>query len=305
MTLQMAQQSPPGMFNLEALNRTILNAVNMPNIEEILPPKPEAKPLDPVSDIMAASKGIPIAAFPGQDHEAHIQVKMAYLNDPQNGANPIMARLQPILNANVQEHSVMKYQEQINGLTQQKLQQNVSPQNAQNPQIIQGAMAEAAQEVLNANMAMGKQSSPEQQMVELEQKRVELEMQKLQLQSAKDNAQGILDAQEMELKQSELLLKAADSEQSKVLKQQKAEADRLSKQQVKALDTLQKLTEEENRVDLEESKIDLGVSKEINKAQIEANKIESQEKMKALDILTELSKDEKEKAKPKKGGKNA
>ena len=52
------------------------------------------------------------------------------------------------------------------------------------------------------------------------------------------------------------------------------------------------------------SSSDLGVSKEINKAQIEANKIESQEKMKALDILTELSKDEKEKAKPKKGGKN-
>ena len=37
MALQMAQQSPPGMFNLEALNRTILNAANMPNIEEILP----------------------------------------------------------------------------------------------------------------------------------------------------------------------------------------------------------------------------------------------------------------------------
>ena len=63
MALQMAQQSPPGMFNLEALNRTILNAANMPNVEEILPPKIQPKPMDPVSDIMAATKGIPIAAF--------------------------------------------------------------------------------------------------------------------------------------------------------------------------------------------------------------------------------------------------
>ena len=68
MALQMAQQSPPGMFNLEALNRSILNAVNMPNIDEILPVKPEPQAMDPVSDILAASKGVPIAAFAGHDH---------------------------------------------------------------------------------------------------------------------------------------------------------------------------------------------------------------------------------------------
>ena len=93
MALQMAQQSPPGMFNLEALNRTILNAVNMPNVEEILTVAPRPQPLDPVSDIAAATKGLPIAAFTGQNHDAHIQVKMAYLSDPMNGANPIMARV--------------------------------------------------------------------------------------------------------------------------------------------------------------------------------------------------------------------
>ena len=65
MALQMAQQSPPGMFNLEALNRTILNAANMPNVEEILPIAPQPQPLDPVSDIAAATKGLPIAAFTG------------------------------------------------------------------------------------------------------------------------------------------------------------------------------------------------------------------------------------------------
>ena len=121
MALQMAQQSPPGMFNLEALNRTILNAANMPNADEILPPKIEPKPMDPVSDIMAATKGVPIAAFPGQNHDAHIQVKMAYLQDPMNGANPIMERVAPIIQANIQEHSVMKYQEQMSGIAEQMM----------------------------------------------------------------------------------------------------------------------------------------------------------------------------------------
>ena len=276
MALQMAQQSPPGMFNLEALNRSILNAVNMPNIDEILPVKPEPQAMDPVSDILAASKGVPIAAFAGQDHEAHMQVKMAYLQDPKNGASPTMQRLQPILASNIQEHSVMKYQEQMNGLTQQKLQQNVSPEQAQNPAVVQGAMAEAAQEILNANMAMGKQQSPEQQMVELEQKRVELDMQKLQLQAAKDNAQATLDAQELELKQTEMLLKTAQGKETQQIKVDKSEADRLSKQQMKALDLMSKLTSEENRV------------------QIEADKIQSQEKIKALETLNSMSTNMKE-----------
>ena len=119
MALQMAQQSPPGMFNLEALNRTILSAANLPNLEQILPPKKEPQQLDPVSDIMAATKGIPIAAFPGQNHDAHIQVKMTYLQDPANGANPIMQRIKPVLESNIQEHSVLKYQEQMSGVTEQ------------------------------------------------------------------------------------------------------------------------------------------------------------------------------------------
>ena len=271
MALQMAQQSPPGMFNIEALNRTILNAANMPNIDEILPPKPEAQPMDPVSDILAASKGMPIAAFPGQDHQAHIQVKMAYLNDPQNGASPIMQKLQPVLAANIQEHSVMKYQEQINGLTQQKLQQNVGPQDAQNPAVVQGAMAEAAQEVLNANQAMGMAQSPEQQMVALEQAKVELEKQKLQLKAMQDNAKAILDAQKLEMEQSELLLKTADNQQTKEFKEQKAQLDRLSKEQMKAIDAMLKLVENET------------------KKEIETDKITSAEQMQATELLTKLT----------------
>ena len=152
MALQMAQQSPPGMFNMEALNRTILSAANMPNLEQILPPKIEPKPMDPVSDIMAATKGIPIKAFAGQNHDAHIQTKMAYLQDPQNGKSPIMARIKPLLEANIQEHSVMKYQEQVNGMTRMMMQQ-MPPEATQNPQAAELAMAQAAQQVLNANQA--------------------------------------------------------------------------------------------------------------------------------------------------------
>ena len=248
MAMQMAQQSPPGMFNLEALSRTILNAANMPNLEEILPPKQKPQPLDPVSDIMAATKGMPIGAFPGQNHDAHIQVKMAFLQDPLNGGNPIMQRIKPVLEANVQEHMILKYQEQINGLTKVGMEK-VGPQN---PQVAEAIMAEAAQQVLNANQAMGMVQSPEQQLVALEQKKVELQQQKLQLDAASNTAEAALDAQKLKLEQVKLLKDAAAEGQSALMKKEKSELDRVSKETLKSLEVLAKLSMEEQKTQMAE-----------------------------------------------------
>jgi hypothetical protein len=237
MALQMAQQSPPGMFNLEALNRTILHAANMPNLEQILPPKIEPQAMDPVSDIMAATKGIPIGAFAGQNHDAHIQTKMAYLQDPMNGSNPIMGRLRPILEANIQEHSVMKYQEQVAGMTQQ-LMQEAGPDAARNPQVIEMITAQAAQQVLNANMAMGMAQSPEQQLVSLEQAKVELEKQKLQNDTAISAADMELKNKKLELEENDQIISMLKTNSTDNFKREKAELDRNSKQDIKALEAL-------------------------------------------------------------------
>ena len=237
MALQMAQQSPPGMFNLEALNRTILHAANMPNLEQILPPKIEPQAMDPVSDIMAATKGIPIGAFAGQNHDAHIQTKMAYLQDPMNGSNPIMGRLRPILEANIQEHSVMKYQEQVAGMTQQ-LMQEAGPDAARNPQVIEMITAQAAQQVLNANMATGMAQSPEQQLVALEQAKVELEKQKLQNDTAISAADMELKNKKLELEENDQIISMLKTNSTDNFKREKAELDRNSKQDIKALEAL-------------------------------------------------------------------
>ena len=81
MALQMAQQSPPGMFNLEALNRTILNASNMPNVDEILPPKIEPNRLILYQILWQRQKAYRLQPFPARIM-MHMQVKMAYLQDP-------------------------------------------------------------------------------------------------------------------------------------------------------------------------------------------------------------------------------
>ena len=283
MALQMAQQSPPGMFNTEALNRTILSAANMPNLDEILPPKPEPKALDPVSDIMASVKGIPIAAFPGQNHDAHIQVKMAYLQDPMNGANPIMQRVQPVLQANIQEHSVLKYQEQVNGMAKQELG-TVAPESAQKPEVIEMALMEAAKQVQNANQAMGMVQSPEQQMVALEQAKVELEKQKMQMDLAVNNAEAALENKKLDLEENKQMLEATKAGVTTAMKDEKAEADRASKESIKAIEMMTKLlTAQMNQEGLEKRSMT-----ELLKDQ--ANRKDKNE-MQAVDMILKLIKE--------------
>ena len=247
MALQLAQQSPPGMFNLEALNRTILDAANMPNLDEILPPKKEPRPLDPLSDIAAATRGLPIAAFPGQNHDAHVQVKMAFLQDPMNGKNPAMQRVVPVLQSNIQEHIIMKYQEQVTGVAQQ-IVGNLPPEQQQMPNVMEVAMAQAASQVQNANQAMGQQQSPEAQMVDLEKARLQIEQQKLQLDTMKNASDASLKNRELDIEETEVALKAIQDGQQQLIKSEEKEKDRINKQTMKAVDTLVDAATEDARL---------------------------------------------------------
>ena len=255
MVMQQAQQSPPGMFNMEELNRTLLNAANIPNLDKILPQKPKAQPLDPVTDIEAATKGLPIKAFAGQNHDAHIQIKTMFLQDPANGANPIMQRVAPILQANIQEHVVMKYEEQVNGLTRQMMAEApAGDPNAQNPAVIEQVMMAAAQQVMQANMAAAQQGpSPEQAMVQLEAQRVQIEQEKVQAQLAKEASEGALKNRDLDLKEQKLALDAYKIGAEGTLKADEKEKDRNAKAAIKAVELLADMVKHEDNLESSEA----------------------------------------------------
>ena len=167
--LQLSSQSPPGTFNIPEINKAVLAAANVDNPDRFINTPQQATQQDPLADIMSATRGQPIKAFPGQDHDAHIAVKTAYLQDPLNGANPIMKMVEPIIMANVREHMVLRFQEQMGGLMK-----------AQEGQVDQGAsltmiMAESAKQILQANQlaAQGGLDSIEQQNLDIQKQSVE------------------------------------------------------------------------------------------------------------------------------------
>lgn len=251
LALNLAQSSPPGMFNMEELNRTILSAANVPNLDKIMPSKPDPIPLDPMSDILAAVKGMPIQAFVGQNHDAHIAMKTAYIQDPMNGANPAMQRIVPVLQANIQEHMILKYQEQIGGMAEQAEQQAQATGQSVDEQTAEMIMAQAAQQIAQTNMILAKQGiniTPEQQMVQLEGQRLNIEQQKLQAQIAKEQAEGALKNRELQLKEMKLSVDAYTQGASEILKSDEKEKDRNAKKAMKAVEIFADLLQQEENL---------------------------------------------------------
>ena len=146
----------------------------------------------------------------------------------------------------------MKYQEQMSGITQQMMQQN--PQAAGNPSMVEMAMAEAAQQVMNANQAMGMAQSPEQQLVALEQAKVELEKQKLQSDTASDAAELQLKNKELEIKETAQIIDMLKATGQADSRKEQMKLNRESKETIKQAELKTKEELELNKLELEKDK---------------------------------------------------
>ena len=117
--LQLAQSNPQ-MHNLHAAYRRMYQALEIQNIDEILPPKPQPQPTGPALENALVLKGTLIQAFPGQDHNAHIMSHVAFLKTPLIIAT---APAQGALYGHLQEHISLLAQEQAMQQIQQQMQQ--------------------------------------------------------------------------------------------------------------------------------------------------------------------------------------
>mgnify|MGYP003652290846 CR=1 FL=1 len=207
--MQMAQQAPQGMYNLREINRVMLDAAGIENPDQFLIPEQKAEPRDPISDINAASQGMPIKAFPGQDHQAHITVKQAFIADPTLGQNPIMEALVPIIQANIREHMIMQYEEQMTGM----LTQGVEQAGVGSPEAISQITQGAAQEILQNNQRMAEQGSVEdleRMTLELQRQQLELEKEKVKIEAAQAAANIALEEEKLDLEKDKVEVNAAE-----------------------------------------------------------------------------------------------
>ena len=108
--LQLAQSNPQ-MHNLHAAYRRMYQALEVQNIDEILPPPPPPpQPADPAVENGLIINGQKPQPFPQQDHDAHIQSHLALLElSVLQNAPPVLASLF----AHILQHVSMKARETV------------------------------------------------------------------------------------------------------------------------------------------------------------------------------------------------
>jgi hypothetical protein len=114
--LQLAAQAPQ-MYDLPMLHRQMLEVLGIQDADKVVPVEDDIKPTDPVSENMNLINGEPVKAFMYQDHEAHIQVHMSLMQNPQiaelMGQHPNAEAAQAALAAHISEHVAFGYRAKI------------------------------------------------------------------------------------------------------------------------------------------------------------------------------------------------
>jgi hypothetical protein len=204
--MQMAQQYPQ-IYDLPELNKQMLEVLGIKNIGKLIPSADDQKPKDPVSENMAIINGKPVKAFIYQDHQAHIQVHMAAMQDPKImqivGQNPQAQTIQAAAMAHINEHIAFEYRKQM----EEQLGVPLPNPDETLPEDVELELsrltAAAAQKLLAKDQAEAQQQQIQQQqqdpLIQMQQQELAIKQQEVQIKAQKTQADIQIEHMKMDI----------------------------------------------------------------------------------------------------------
>ena len=192
--MQLAQGAPQ-LYNLPLLHRQMIEVLGVKNADKLVPIEDDQTPVDPVQENQNILTGKPVKAFIEQDHQAHISVHMAAMQDPKImqivGQNPMAQQMQASMMAHINEHVAFEYRKQIEeqlGLPMPSEEQNKNMEPEVAAQVAQLA-AKASARLLQRDQAEAQQQQAQQQMqdpvLQMQMQELQLKMKKMELEEKK------------------------------------------------------------------------------------------------------------------------
>jgi hypothetical protein len=212
-------QTAPNIYDLPELHRQMLHVLGIKNVEKLIPTDKDIKPIDPVSENQRLLTGKPVKAFAYQDHEAHIAVHKMMKDDPlvqqAVGQNPQVNAIVAALEAHIAEHVGFAYRNKISEALGVPLP-SVDEEEGMPAEMeyqLSSLLAQAAPQVLAQSQALVAQQQAQQN---AQDPLLQIQMQELQLKAQKQQ-------QDMAVKQAQL-----ERQQKKDVADAAAKADELS-----------------------------------------------------------------------------
>jgi hypothetical protein len=234
--LQMSQTAPQ-IYDLPQLHRQMIEVLGVKNADKLVPTKDDLKPVDPISENMSALMGKPMKAFIYQDHDAHIETHMAFMQDPMIaqmiGQNPQAKQIMASLQAHVAEHLGFKYRKDI----EERLGVELPLPNEDLPEEVEvnlsRLISKAGKALTQSHIQQAAQQQAEQKaqdpIVQMQQAELQIKAQEVERKSKKDQADATIQAEKLKLDKAEVQIKAEKEnvrlEADKVDKDNKMEMD--------------------------------------------------------------------------------
>lgn len=244
--LQLSQTAPQ-LYNLPYLHRQMLDVLGIKNAEKLVPLPEDEKPLDPVTENMNALKNKPLKAFMYQDHQAHIAIHLALLNDPKVreviGQNPQAPMIAQALQAHITEHIGMEYKRQMeltmginipyNDLDSDDDQTKLSPE--QEIEIARMAVP-AAQQLLNQNQtevaARNAQQAAQDPVIQMQMKELQLKAQEVEIKMKKMQIEAAARADQIRVEEARIAAQKEIAGMQVTAKAQAEKANIASKEKI-------------------------------------------------------------------------
>ena len=209
--MQMAAANPQ-IYDMVELNRQMLDVLGIKNVGKLVPSAEDVKPTDPVRENMNILNGKPVKAFIYQDHEAHITVHRAAMQDPKIaaliGQNPKAQMIQAAMMAHINEHIAFQYRIEI----EKQLGVPLPDMDKQLPEEMEvevsRMMAAAATKLLQKDQAEAAQQQAQQAaqdpLVQMQQQELALKAQEIEIKKQKLAMDAAAEADRIEIEKARI-----------------------------------------------------------------------------------------------------
>ena len=211
--LQLATQAPE-IHNLHEVFKDMYEALGVTDVDRIMKsvPAEEAEPIDPAQENINALDMLPLKAFEGQNHQAHIMAHLVF------GSGQMVAAMPPVameLQKHVMEHVQIAAREQAAVAYLQQVQQ--TGQAASDEEMLEierltaQFVAEGLQQVKELSGQLSGAGAPDP-LVQLKEQELQIRAQSDQADQQIDQAKVQLDAQNQQMRSNQFNQRLASQE---------------------------------------------------------------------------------------------
>ena len=243
--LQLAQSNPQ-MHDLNAAYKRMYQALEVQNIEEILPPPAQPQPTDPAIENARALSGQLLQVFPEQSHDAHILVHTTFMQTPLVATSPTVMGT---FYAHLQEHIAYKARAQV--------EQEVN----EAAEGLQQGLQEGQIDPITGQVFMNELQTESNDPASVEERVAQIEVQLMkEVMAAVAPPQQVQEDPLVKIRMQELAIRQQQASNDAELEQAKLQLEQMKMQQKAATDSARlELQEEvaENRNEVNRERIDV------------------------------------------------